>query len=82
VQKYKNYSHLQAFYSPYPLPPGGAGVTSGKNQLTSGSGVSIHQETSQLVRRNTRIIAILANLQLKSRGSMSNKLSRIDLTLY
>tara|TARA_B100000780_G_scaffold174792_1_gene122399 strand:- start:1076 stop:1306 length:231 start_codon:yes stop_codon:yes gene_type:complete len=51
VQKYKNYSHLQAFYSPYPLPPGGAGVTSGKNQLTSGSGVSIHQETSQLVQK-------------------------------
>ena len=32
-EEYKNYSHLQAFYSPYPLPPGGAGVTSGKNQF-------------------------------------------------
>ena len=42
LKKYKNYSHLQAFYSPYLLPPGGAGVTSAKNQLTSGSGVAIY----------------------------------------
>ena len=49
------YQGLQALYSPYPLPPGGAGVTSGKNQLISGSGVSIYQgftqETSQLLKK-------------------------------
>ena len=51
-----NYQGLQALYSPYPLPPGGAaGVTSGKNQLISGFGVSIYQgftqETSQLLKK-------------------------------
>ena len=34
LKKYKNYSHLTSI-------PGGAGVTSGKKQLTSGSGVGI-----------------------------------------
>ena len=34
-KKYKNYSHLTSI-------PGGAGVTSGKKQLTSGSGVGIY----------------------------------------
>ena len=46
-----NYQGLQALYSPYPLPPGGAGVTSGKNQLISGFGVSIYQETSQSLKK-------------------------------
>ena len=35
VKQYKNYSHLTSI-------PGGAGVTSGKKQLTSGSGVGIY----------------------------------------
>ena len=48
LKKYKNYSHLTSI-------PGGAGVTSGKKQLTSGSGVGIYlgftQETSQLLKK-------------------------------
>ena len=35
LKKYKNYSHLTSI-------PGGAGVTSGKKQLTAGSGVGIY----------------------------------------
>ena len=52
------YQGSQALYSPYPLPPGGAGVTSSKNQLTSGSGVGIYQEAPVNYCRNTRIRAI------------------------
>ena len=46
------YQGLQALYSPNLLPPGGAGVTSGKNQLISGSGVAIYQEHQSTSARN------------------------------